>query len=74
MLRQELQERDVTVEGEFLSEAQMIEEGFSEQFSLNNEHSVSVRNYHLVLHAQYRRISGRGGKRSRNIAAHGPNN
>ena len=35
VIRQEMQERDVTVEGEFLSEAAMIEEGISEQFSLN---------------------------------------
>ena len=32
VLRRELQERDVTVEGELLSEAAMVEEGFSEQF------------------------------------------
>ena len=35
VIRSEMQERDVTVEGEFLSDQQMIDEGISEQVGLN---------------------------------------
>ena len=35
VLRSELYETDVTVEGEYLSDQQMIDEGFSENFGPN---------------------------------------
>ena len=40
-----MQERDITVEGEFLSDQQMIDEGISEYAGLNKYHAILLHMY-----------------------------